>query len=1317
MRITMQKKHIVVLTACTTMLIALAVITGWVFNIPELKNLLPESPAIKFNTAVCFFISGLLLYMSNNIVATLPKKILIPVCSWFLIALSLLTLMEYVFNWNAGIDELFFKDNNHSFPLYKAGRMSALAAINFFIIGLLFLFYSKLHFRRSTNAALILMFIACILILLNQILGPGYLDVIPQITYTPVPALLLFCMLLTGIFYSNKVYSAAFSFQKKITVFFAFTVFLLLFIFYAVNKSSKKAIETSLRLEQNSRLLLNTEYILDLTKDMETDFRDFLITGNEAFLDSYYHGVNKINKAVASVNASVKTNRRQQVRIDSLTKLIELNIDFRKTFIDLRRKEGNEPARRFFATMLDKSSMDSIRRTISEISAEENNELAKSKLLSRQSIYNAERVIFVSEVIVFLLVLGSLAIILKNTYERNIAQSQIKKLNSNLEEQVRVKIAENVEKGKQYRFLIENMKEGIAIIAFNWQYLFVNNAAALQLKRAAAELIGKNLLEINPGIENTLLFAAVQRCMKERTAVNVEEEYIYVNGKADWFEYSIQPVPEGIFIRSVCITERKEIAQSLQDSENYLRAIIYSSPECIKTLGPNGELLDMNPAGLEILEADELNELKGKSLLVLIKPTHRPAFIELLNKIFDGKTEVLNYEVEGLKGTSRWLETHAVPLRDSAGKVISMLSITADITARKKSEALLKEQEELLKSILNTSVSGIMYFKSIRNTGGGIIDFEWQLTNATAEKMVGKTNIELLGKKLLHEMPGNKEEGLFDLYTKVVKTGRMLHHEQYYNHEGVEAWFHIVAVKLYDGFVVTFTDITNKKKEELRLKLLESVVTNTNDAIIITGAEPFNEPGPKILYVNEAFCRMTGYTAEEVIGQSSRLLQGPKTNQSELKRLGDALSKWQSCAVTIINYKKNGEEFWVNITVNAVADTNGLYTHWVAIQRDVTENKLAEQKLKSERNFLRTLIDNLPDTIYYKDVQGRKLISNKVDYQFLGAGSEKEVLGKTDKEIFQQNNTTIGYEHDMQILKTGKPLINFEECFTQPNGKPMWLLTSKIPMRNEEGETVGILGIGKNITDRKKAEEKLKELNNQLAKNIQQLTLSNTELARFAHVASHDLQEPLRMITSFVSLLEKKLEGQLDATAQQYIYYAVDGASRMKKLIEDLLKYSSVGNNKDGFAEIDCNDVVATVTSLNALGIKEQQAIVHVHPLPVIYGVMAEIQQLFQNLIGNALKYHGSQPPVIEIGCKDNNDYWEFYVKDNGIGVEPKFFDKIFIIFQRLHSRAEYSGTGIGLAICKKIAEKHGGRIWIDSKPVEGATFYFTIAKKINIQK
>jgi signal transduction histidine kinase len=247
------------------------------------------------------------------------------------------------------------------------------------------------------------------------------------------------------------------------------------------------------------------------------------------------------------------------------------------------------------------------------------------------------------------------------------------------------------------------------------------------------------------------------------------------------------------------------------------------------------------------------------------------------------------------------------------------------------------------------------------------------------------------------------------------------------------------------------------------------------------------------------------------------------------------------------------------------------------------------------------------------------------------------------------------------------------------------------------------------MQERKQAEETLKEKTEELAR-------SNRDLEQFAYVASHDLQEPLRMVTSYVQLLARRYKGKLDSDADEFIGFAEGGAIRMWNLINALLTYSRVGMRGKQLEPTDCEAVLnQSLNNLN-VAIEENAAVVTHEPLPTVMADNPQLVQLFQNLIGNAIKFRGNEPPRVHVSAGRNGNGWIFSVRDNGIGIAPEYAERIFIIFQRLHGREEYPGTGIGLAICQKIVERHGGRIWVESEVGKGATFYFTLPKEGGLQ-
>ena len=339
------------------------------------------------------------------------------------------------------------------------------------------------------------------------------------------------------------------------------------------------------------------------------------------------------------------------------------------------------------------------------------------------------------------------------------------------------------------------------------------------------------------------------------------------------------------------------------------------------------------------------------------------------------------------------------------------------------------------------------------------------------------------------------------------------------------------------------------------------------------------------------------------------------------------------------------------------------------------------------------------DIIVMTDKYGKIVEAN--EKAVASYGYSRDELLQTNITDLQSQDTLKDYELQMKMLEgiTEKGLV-FETVHRRKDGTTFPAEVSAREIKIEE--TDFIQSIIRDISERKQAEAKLSQA-------MEELTRSNEELEKFAYVASHDLQEPLRMVSSFVQLLGKRYKGKLDQDADDFINFAVDGANRMQILITDLLAYSKVGRRGKEFKETSCEAVIDRAMSNLQEVVERSGAVVTRDLLPEVMGDGSQLTQLFQNLIGNAVKFCKDRTPRIHISAEGKKNEWVFAVRDNGIGIEPEYYERIFSIFQRLHGRQEYPGTGIGLSICRKVVERHGGRIWVESEPDQGSTFYFTI--------
>jgi PAS domain S-box-containing protein len=391
----------------------------------------------------------------------------------------------------------------------------------------------------------------------------------------------------------------------------------------------------------------------------------------------------------------------------------------------------------------------------------------------------------------------------------------------------------------------------------------------------------------------------------------------------------------------------------------------------------------------------------------------------------------------------------------------------------------------------------------------------------------------------------------------------------------------------------------------------------------------------------------------------------------------------------------------VKFVVVLINRSLSLFAIWAAVIF-VSKYKHSLEVISESETRFRSLFESAMEGIVVFDKSERIVMLNPRAEQIFGYRGE-ELLGERIEILFP--------ECFRDSVKCGANFYEGSRPLKMGQGFDLFPVEVSLSHFEMKDETFAIALIT-DVTEQKRAMDEIKRANIKLKKYAMELKRSNQELEQFAYVASHDLQEPLRMVSSFTQLLAKRYRDKLDDDANEFISYTVEGANRMQRLINDLLNYSRIQTRGKPFVETDCEEILGQVRANLQVAIEKSRALMTSDFLPTVMADPTQMMQLFQNLIDNAIKFSGKEPPRVHISAEKRDNEWVFSVSDNGIGIDPRFNERIFVIFQRLHEREKYPGTGIGLALCMRIVDRHGGRIWVESEPGKGSTFYFTIPAK-----
>jgi PAS domain S-box-containing protein len=666
--------------------------------------------------------------------------------------------------------------------------------------------------------------------------------------------------------------------------------------------------------------------------------------------------------------------------------------------------------------------------------------------------------------------------------------------------------------------------------------------------------------------------------------------------------------------------------------------------------------------------------------------------IELSAKRKDGSEFPIEIMLSPLQGADDVLVTAAI----------------RDISVRKAAEKHLAQMEARYRGLLEAAPDAMV----VVNQVGQIV-----LLNVQAEKQFGYRRDELLGQPVTNLIPVGFAERLIadgtrtaaDALAQQIGTGIELSARR---KDGSEFPIEIMLSPLQseEGMLVTaaIRNISVRKAADKHLVQMEAkyrgLLEAAPDAMVVVNR------GGQIVLLNVQAEKQFGYRRDELLGQpvTAIIPEGfaERLIADGTRTAAEALAQQIGTGIELCARRKDATEFPIEIMLSPLQSADG--TLVTAAIRDITARRDAEKHLAQMESRYRGLLEAAPDAMVLMNTDGIVVLLNlQAEKQF--GYRRDELAGQPLRTIIPEVWTAIANvkqrvagalrsaaNSTAQEIGAG---IEFDGRRKDGSELPIEITLSILQSAEGLLVTVAI----RDITTRKKAEA-------QLLQTVQELNRSNEELGQFAYIASHDLQEPLRMVASYTQLLSKRYKGKLDADADEFIAFAVDGANRMQLLIQDLLAYSRIGTK--GRDLLDTSSEEALRRALINLGgaIEGSGALVTHDPLPHVLADERQLVQLFQNLVGNAIKYQSAGVPKVHISVRNAETKWLFSVSDNGLGIEPKYFDKIFGMFQRLHRREEFAGTGIGLAICKKIVERHGGNISVESQLGQGSTFRFALA-------